>query len=110
MTWRLARHKITAATVAVAVLVVACADTPALEDPDAICPLFGEAREARGGDDRETTQEAVARLLTVLPEEYHDEIALWYYPVGGSVDGLDTSGVAAEEAGELLEALYRANC
>lgn len=56
------------------------------------------------------TEEAVARLLDVMPEEFHDEIALWYYPVGGPVGGLETSGNAAIEAGELLEDLYGANC
>lgn len=105
---RLAR--VTLAAVAVAVLVVACSDAPSLEDPQAVCPLFSEARDARGGDDRAKTEEAVTRLLEVMPEEFHDEIALWYYPVGGPVGGLDTSGIAATEAGEVLDDLYAVNC
>lgn len=99
-----------AAATALAIAVGSCSGGPRLEVPADVCPSFEEARAARGGDNREATEEAVSRLLAVMPEEYHDEIALWYYPVGGPVEGLDTSGVAAEEAGELLEALYRANC
>lgn len=77
---------------------------------ETLCPVFSEARDARSADDRGQTEEAVARLLGVMPEEFQDEIALWYYPVGGPVGGLDTSGNTAMEAGELLDDLYAANC
>lgn len=87
-----------------------CSTGPVLDDADAVCPLFSAARDASGGDDRVKTEEAVTRLLDVMPEEFHDEIALWYFPVGGPVGGLDTSGNAAMEAGDLLNDLYAANC
>lgn len=92
------------------VVVGGCSTGPLLEEPDEVCPLFSAAREARGGDDRAEIEDAVTRLLDVMPEEYHDELALWYFPVGGPVGGLDTSGTAAMEAGDLLNDLYTANC
>ena len=51
-----------------------------------------------------TDKDAVRRLVEVLPEELLDEAALFYYPNGGSVAGLDTSGTNAEKAGRVLEA------
>lgn len=87
-----------------------CSAGPLLQEPHEVCPLFSAAREARGEDDRAETEEAVSRLLDVMPEEYHDEIALWYFPVGGPVGGLDTSGSAAMDARDVLNDLYAANC
>jgi hypothetical protein len=50
------------------------------------------------------TCRAILSLVEVLPDELRDEAALFYYPHGGSVTGLDTNGTNAEKAGEVLEA------
>ncbi len=96
-----------------AYLLASCSSGPKLENAEVVCPMFTMVREVRGDDsiDRDTTQKAlVMELLAVMPEEYHDEIALWHYPIGGPVDGLDTSGTNATRAGEVLDGLYRASC
>ena len=51
-----------------------------------------------------TVKEAIRALIEVLPKELLDEAALFYYPYGGSVAGLDTSGTNAEKAGRVLKA------
>jgi hypothetical protein len=45
-----------------------------------------------------------------MPEEYHDEMALCCCPYGGPVGGLDTSGIAAEQAGDMLDDIYDESC
>jgi hypothetical protein len=51
-----------------------------------------------------TDAEAVRKLAEVVPDELLDEVALFYYPLGGSVDGLDTSGTNAARSGRVLRA------
>lgn len=51
-----------------------------------------------------TDPDAVRELVEVLSHELLAEAALFYYPYGGSVAGLDTSGTNAERAGRVLEA------
>ena len=51
-----------------------------------------EANRSRDVSDAE----AVRKLAEVVPKELLDEVALFYYPLGGSVDGLETSGTNAE--------------
>ena len=73
-----------------------------------VCPIFEEVRSDRDTDTLD--EQTIERLLDVLPDEFHDEVALFYYPLGGPVGGLDTSGAAAQNAGRILDDLYQRNC
>lgn len=83
--------------------------------PDAapvLCSRFDEVRTVRGSDAtvESARTEATAALVDALPPELRDDAALFFYPHGGSVAGLDTSGTAAEAAGQALDQLYAERC
>ena len=58
-----------------------------------------------------TDAEAIAALVDVLPFDRKVDVALFYYPYGGDIPGgTDTSGVAAQAAGDRLYEVYREQC
>jgi hypothetical protein len=58
-----------------------------------------------------TDAEAIAALVDALPSDRKVDAALFYYPHGGDIPGgTDTSGVAAQAAGDRLYKVYREQC
>jgi hypothetical protein len=58
-----------------------------------------------------TDADAIAALVDALPSDRKVDAALFYYPYGGDIPGgTDTSGVAAQAAGDRLYELYREQC
>jgi hypothetical protein len=58
-----------------------------------------------------TDPAAIADLVRALPPERRLDAALFYYPYGGPIPyGTDTSGLAAQAAGERLNELYKESC
>jgi hypothetical protein len=72
------------------------------------CRLYAGVDANRKADDYDRA--AVLALVEVLPPDLRDEGALWFFPIGGSTEGLDTSGEAAQAAGERLAAAFRERC
>ena len=83
-------------------LLVGCQSDRGVLLSDAACRALAEVEADRARDVSDPA--AVRKLVEVLPEELRDEAALFYHPLGGSVEGLDTSGTNAEKAGRTLEA------
>lgn len=74
-----------------------------------LCDHVAYQRQLRGAD--VTEPDAIAVLVSALPEALRLDAALFYSPYGGSIPpGADTSGNAAQAAGERLSAYYRATC
>ena len=98
------KTRITSASLAaaVALLMSGCAQESSVALSAAACK---QLRMVEGNRSRDVTDPgAIRSLVELLPDELLDEAALFYYPHGGSVAGLDTSGTNAEKAGRVLEA------
>jgi hypothetical protein len=81
----------------------------AVPDPEApFCRLYAEVDANRKTD--EYDRATVVALVEALPPDLRDDGALWFFPIGGSTEGLDTSGEAAQEAGERLAAAFAERC
>ena len=72
------------------------------------CRLYAEVDANRKVDDYDRA--AVLALVEVLPPDLRDEGALWFFPIGGSTEGLDTSGESAQAAGERLAVAFKERC
>ncbi len=57
-----------------------------------------------------TDEVGISTLVSALPARYKDDAALLYHPYGGSVAGLDTSGISADAAGHRLYEFYADAC
>ena len=85
------------------------APSPSAEAETALCAEVERQGELRADD--VTDAEAISALVAELPPERRADAALFYSPYGGDIPGgVDTSGVAAGQAGERLYALYRERC
>ena len=93
---------VSASLAVVALLAFGCASDSAVELSTEACNQLRVVEDNRARD--VTDSRAIRSLVEVLPEKLRDEAALFYYPHGGSVEGLDTSGTSAEKAGRVLEA------
>lgn len=92
-----------ASSAAVALLLMSgCGSESGVALSAAACKQLRVVEDNRSRDVTDTG--AIRSLVEVLPEELLDEAALFYYPHGGPVRGLDTSGTNAEKAGRVLEA------
>jgi hypothetical protein len=75
----------------------------------ALCREVKRQGELRAAD--VTDADAIAALVDALPSDRKVDAALFYYPYGGDIPGgTDTSGVAAQAAGDRLYELYREQC
>jgi hypothetical protein len=82
---------------------------PGSDEDSALCQEVKRQGELRAAD--VTDAEAIAALVDALPSDRKVDAALFYYPYGGDIpDGTDTSGVAAQAAGDRLYELYREQC
>ena len=68
--------------------------------------LVLEMRDAGQAD----TGPLIREVRAALPVSHHDDLALGFYPVGGDVSGLDTSGTNAERARRRIDDLYDSEC
>lgn len=95
------RAGLTRAAVVIAFL-SSCSSEPGVALSPAACAQLAKVEAI--GDRDEGDRDEVEALVALLPDELLDEAALYYYPWGGSVAGLDTSGTNAEKAGRTLRA------
>ena len=95
-----------------ATLFVLRPDDLLLDNADEVCPVFEQVRTERllDSDNTRWFEALTGALADVMPRDYHDEMALFYYPYGGRVDGLNTDGINAARAGEALDELFHLNC
>jgi hypothetical protein len=79
------------------------------DEGSALCRAVKRQGELRAAD--VTDPDATAALVDALPSDKKLDAALFYYPYGGDIPGgTDTSGVAAQAAGDRLYELYREEC
>jgi hypothetical protein len=79
------------------------------DEGSALCREVQRQGELRAAD--VTDADAIAALVDALPSDRKVDAALFYYPYGGDIPGgADTSGVAAQAAGDRLYELYREQC
>jgi hypothetical protein len=79
------------------------------DEGSALCRAVKRQGELRAAD--VTDADATAALIDALPSDRKVDAALFYYPYGGDIPGgTDTSGVAAQAAGDRLYELYREQC
>jgi hypothetical protein len=79
------------------------------DEGGALCREVKRQGELRAAD--VTDADAIAALVDALPSDRKVDAALFYYPYGGDIPtGTDTSGVAAQAAGDRLYELYREQC
>jgi hypothetical protein len=90
-------------------VIAACTSARGPDDDSALCREVKRQGELRAAD--VTDADAIAVLVDALPSDREVDAALFYYPYGGDIPaGTDTSGVAAQAAGDRLSELYRVEC
>lgn len=98
----------TATLLVVTSLSLAACSNDSPPEASALCSQVARQGELRQAD--RTDPKAIADLVKALPTRYKSDAALFYYPYGGSVAGLDTAGSEATAAGRRLYRLYETAC